>query len=254
VLPALEIAKPDFRHGFATTFKNLKNVEKFVGHQMQIISGQIITDKHGYLQIDLKKLRSFKHLHFILFELLKPMGFNYDTVLDIVNSLEGTPGKTFYAGKVKLVVDRDALLLVPDDRDAAPGAGRRFRVYEYETATDSPVKLKMDKLPFTSDYKIELGNEVAQLDFDKLTFPLEIRKAETGDFFYPFGMKGKKKLSDYFTDEKFSAARKLQTWLLVSAGQIAWVIGHRPDDRFKITPDTKTIFRIQLIKGNENNY
>jgi tRNA(Ile)-lysidine synthase len=253
VLPALEVAKPDFRHGFATTFKNLRFVENFIGHQMQIISGQIITDKHGYLQIDLKKLRSFKHLHFILFELLKPMGFNYDTVLDIVNSLEGTPGKTFYAGKVKLVVDRDALLLVPDDRDAAPGAGRRFRVYEYETATDSPVKLKMDKLPFTSDYKIELGNEVAQLDFDKLTFPLEIRKAETGDFFYPFGMKGKKKLSDYFTDEKFSAARKLQTWLLVSAGQIAWVIGHRPDDRFKITPDTKTIYRVRLKECNESN-
>jgi len=66
VLPALEIAKPDFRHGFATTFKNLKNVEKFVGHQMQIISGQIITDKQGYSQIDLKKLRSFKHLQFVL--------------------------------------------------------------------------------------------------------------------------------------------------------------------------------------------
>jgi len=180
--------------------------------------------------------------------------FYYDTVLDIVNSLEGTPGKTFYAGKVKLVVDRDALLVVPDDRDALPKADMRFRIDENETATGSPVKLKMDKLPFSPDYKIVLGKDVAQLDFDKLTFPLEIRKPETGDFFYPFGMKGKKKLSDYFTDKKFSVIRKLQTWLLVSAGQIVWVIGHRPDDRFKITPDTKTIFRIQLIKGNENNY
>jgi tRNA(Ile)-lysidine synthase len=248
VLPAMEIAIPNFRTGFAQTFKNLKNTEEFVEHLMQDISGQIITENQGYTQIDLKKLRSFEDIHFILFELLKPFGFNYDTVLSIVDSLESTSGKTFYSGTVKLVVDRDVLLIAPD---AKSEADVRFRLDENQTATTSPVKLMLEKLPFTSDYKIELCKDVAQLDFDKLTFPLEIRQPETGDFFYPFGMKGKKKLSDYFTDEKFSAIQKLQTWLLVSAGQIAWVIGHRPDDRFKITSDTKTIFRIRLTEGNE---
>lgn len=252
VLPALEIAKPDFRHGFALTFKNLKNVEEFVRYQMQIISRQVITDEHGYKQINLKKLRSFGQLHFILFELLKPMGFNYDTVHGIVDSLENTPGKTFYSGRTKLVVDRDVLLIVPAATDATPEALMRFSVNENQTFIESPIRLKFEKLPLTPDYKIEPGRDVAQLDFDKLNFPLEIRQSETGDFFYPFGMNGKKKLSDYFTDEKFSVIQKLKTWLLVSAGQIAWVIGHRPDDRFKITTDTKTIFRIRLIEGNEH--
>jgi tRNA(Ile)-lysidine synthase len=87
----------------------------------------------------------------------------------------------------------------------------------------------------------------AFLDFDKLEFPLEIRKWRPGDIFYPLGMKGKKKLSDFLINNKVSLLQKENTWLLASAGQIAWVIGMRIDDRFKITPKTKRIYLVELI-------
>ena len=99
--------------------------------------------------------------------------------------------------------------------------------------------------PFT---EIPKSPNSATLDFDKLVFPLEIRKWQQGDTFYPFGMKGKKKLSDFFIDNKVPLNRKEDTWLLTSEGKIVWVIGMRIDDRFKVTDETKKIYFAELIK------
>ena len=85
---------------------------------------------------------------------------------------------------------------------------------------------------------------IACVDADKLVFPLQLRKWEKGDWFMPLGLKGKKKLSDFFVDQKFSLAEKEKTWLLVSGNDIVWVIGKRIDNRFRITAKTKTAFVI----------
>ena len=79
---------------------------------------------------------------------------------------------------------------------------------------------------------------------EKLNFPLKLRKWERGDSFHPFGMKGKKKLSKFFKDEKIPLTEKEKIWLLLSDEKIVWVIGHRMDDRFKVTKDSKKILKI----------
>jgi tRNA(Ile)-lysidine synthase len=98
--------------------------------------------------------------------------------------------------------------------------------------------------------KLKLVNPatIAQFDFDKLVFPLTLRKWEKGDVFYPIGMKGKKKLSDYFIDKKLSLLEKDNSWVLESNGQIIWVVGQRMDDRYKISPQTKKIYFAELMK------
>ena len=93
---------------------------------------------------------------------------------------------------------------------------------------------------------------MACLDAEKVKFPLTLRNWQAGDYFCPIGMKkSKKKLSDFFTNQKFSARQKQECLLLLSGDKIAWVVGHRIDDRFKITPFTKKMLIVKLLKDSE---
>jgi tRNA(Ile)-lysidine synthase len=99
------------------------------------------------------------------------------------------------------------------------------------------------------EFIIDKSSDVAQLDFDKLSFPLTLRHWRHADRFHPLGMKGSKLLSDFFVDQKFTEYQKQNVWLLVSAdGDIFWVVGYRIDDRFKIAKDTQTVFECRLCR------
>ncbi len=84
------------------------------------------------------------------------------------------------------------------------------------------------------------------VDAEKVKFPLTIRNWQKGDVFFPFGMKGKKKLSDFFIDEKISMNEKENIEVLISENEIIWIIGYRADDRFKVTEKTKSVIRFQI--------
>ena len=105
----------------------------------------------------------------------------------------------------------------------------------------------MQRQILDNSFRIEKRSDMALLDFDCLKFPLKIRKWEEGDRFKPLGMKGSKLLSDYFIDNKFSELEKRNSFLLLSADQqIIWLIGHRIDENFKITDQTKRVYRIDM--------
>jgi tRNA(Ile)-lysidine synthase len=85
------------------------------------------------------------------------------------------------------------------------------------------------------------------LDYEKLHFPLVLRKWQSGDEFCPLGMKGKKKLSDFFIDQKMSVNEKSNQWLLCSGSDVVWVVGRRIDDRYKISENTQTVYKISKM-------
>ena len=95
-------------------------------------------------------------------------------------------------------------------------------------------------------FKIETSSDKAQLDKDKIQFPLMLRKWKQGDRFTPLGMKGSKLISDFFADQKISNYEKDNIWLLVSANEIVWVVGFRISEHFKVTPKTKKILSLKL--------
>jgi tRNA(Ile)-lysidine synthase len=87
---------------------------------------------------------------------------------------------------------------------------------------------------------------IACLDADSLTFPLEIRKAQEGDWFCPLGMNSKKLISDFLTDKKVPVNLKKTTNLLLSKGSVAWIVGQRIDNRFKVSEKTETVMIFEI--------
>jgi len=141
--------------------------------------------------------------------------------------------------------DRDYLILASKDfANTATDSDNDTTIPKGTTKLASPIALTFESV----DEVQAINPETIYVDADVLKYPLKIRKWEEGDIFYPFGMTGKKKLSKYFKDEKLSLLEKQKTRLLLSADKIIWVVGMRADNRFKVTPETKNILKIQLQK------
>ena len=102
------------------------------------------------------------------------------------------------------------------------------------------------KILSAADCRLPTANSVACLDADEITFPLILRKWKQGDYFYPLGMKKKKKLARFFIDQRLSKTEKEKTWVIEMNKKIVWVVGLRIDDRFRITEKTKMILKISL--------
>ena len=158
----------------------------------------------------------------VLFEILYPLGFNAAQVKDIYRALNGQPGKIFTGNGWRVVKDRELLLIEPLQDIVKPD----LEIKEYD---------------YTPCFVIPRDKSTACFDADKLRHPLSLRLWRQGDTFVPFGMKGRKKVSDYLTDRKFSLLRKEQQWVLCCGDDIIWLVGERTDNRFRVDEQTKKV-------------
>lgn len=105
--------------------------------------------------------------------------------------------------------------------------------------------------PFSWKFTLDQNKNSQNLitfDADKVSFPLKLRKPQNGDFFYPAGMNGKKKLSKFFKDLKLNKLQKEKTWVLTTANdEIMWVVGMRQDQRFTINKNTELCLNLQKL-------
>ena len=176
----------------------------------------------------------------LLFEILSPLGFNSAQIKDIFTSLNGQPGKIFLSGEWRVIKDRELLLLEPICSEDVS------TVFSPDDPA-LPFRLTMEELEVTDDFIIPRDRNTACFDADKLKQPLTVRHYRQGDTFVPFGMTGRKKVSDYLTDRKFSLSRKEQQWVLCSGSHIIWLIGERTDNRFRIDDQTRKVIMLKFI-------
>ena len=159
--------------------------------------------------------------------------------------METGVGNKYFSPTHQLVIGRDELQL----SEIRPVINEEIHIEIGEEEITSPIHLRFSRFEKSADFTIDKSLDVAQLDYDKLRFPLTLRHWRHGDRFHPLGMKGSKLLSDFFVDQKFTEAQKRDVFLLVSAdNQILWVVGHRIDDRFKMTVETKSIFQCSWVR------
>lgn len=240
VIPMLEAINPSVKESVNKTAEHLTQVANIYYMYMAQVKANIFADN----KINISMLVQYLEPEAILFELLSPYGFNSATVRQIFESVISQSGKIFYSETHELLKDRGYLILKKKDNLKI----ERYNIHEDETTLSRPIHLKIERTPVNGDFSIEKNPDIIYIDADKLAYPLTLRKWRQGDWFMPFGMKGKKKVSDYFSDNKFSLFDKEAAWLLCSGDDIVWIIGHRSDERFKITDKTTEVVKIIYSK------
>ncbi|MBO4550201.1 MAG: tRNA lysidine(34) synthetase TilS [Bacteroidaceae bacterium] len=164
--------------------------------------------------------------HPLLHEWLAGKGFNRTQEEDIMKAEEC--GRMWHSGTHTILRDREALLLAPRS----------------SSIINCQFSIKQEIVPCIG----ETGANIAYFDADLLTAPIAVRPVREGDSFVPFGMKGRKLISDYLTDRKINRLQKAETFVATCGDDIIWLIGHRSDNRFRVTENTKRILKLVLCE------
>lgn len=234
VVPLLKELSPSFLKSFLRTKTYLQQTAAIADDRLAELRQELFVTEDNRIRIPITALRQLSPLTGYLHGLLKPYGFKeWDNVAHL---LETTSGKEVSSSTHRLVRDRDFLILIPIGNQET----REYPIQEDEPRVLEPISLTFEDVPGIG----KTGPHILYVDRDTLTYPMVLRKWKVGDYFYPFGMKGRKKLSKYFKDEKVDVVSKSTQWLLCSGDDIVWVVGKRADDRFKITDSTTKILRI----------
>ncbi len=242
VIPLLKEINPSLEKTIGEKVEVLNEIEKLYEARQKKVNKQLFLVRGSDIYIPLLKLKKTPHASSILYEYLKDFGFTPSQVDDMLSVIDEPAGKQFITDKARVIKDRRFFILtqLPEqditvkqiakgDREVRFGDSE-LRIEDCETSAirhPSPVTEFIDK--------------------SKLEFPLLLRKWKAGDYFYPIGMgMKKKKVKKFLTDLKVPLHEKEKVLVLESNQKIVWVVGHRLDERFKVTPTSASIAKVSF--------
>ncbi len=246
VLPELDELSPSWRNNIIQLNRDIEAAE----HILNEYYNAHISLLYNNNIIHTQELHRLGHGKWMFRRLLLELGFSHDTISDILNHLDIQTGKYYESAEV--ILRKQAEGFYVEYKDKALSYSNVFWLYADDTkltihGTDLAVEhIKTEGVNF-AEFNFENG--MMYLDADKLNFPLQIRKWQPGDRFRPLGMKGFKKLSDFFVDKKFTFQQKENSFVMLSEDNIVCILGHQIDDRYKISEQSNYIYRIKYING-----
>ncbi|HAN78144.1 MAG TPA: tRNA lysidine(34) synthetase TilS [Bacteroidales bacterium] len=244
IIPQFEAIKPSYKKNLFATISKLHEVEIIYNEYLRATKNEIFAVFKDEIRINSVLLLQKVAPKTLIFELIKPFGFNSKQSLQIFESLHGEPGRTFSSKTHQLFIERNFISIIQQKKiEYMELIIPEFTIKVMLSENTSLQFKKIEK----EDFMLEKTKNKAFFDADKLKFPLKIRYFKPGDSFQPFGMEGEKKLSDFFIDQKFTSIQKKDTPLLISDEKIAWVINHRTDERFKVNEATVDVLIIEII-------
>jgi tRNA(Ile)-lysidine synthase len=193
------------------------------------------------LHVTKKAFESFENGAAVLWEAIHHYGFNLEQCQSVIQALHGQPGKKFISAHYQLTIDRDEIVVSERMEDWEPIVIAK----SVTNANLGPFSMEL-RIVESPELKFDQNKNEAMVDVEKLKFPLTWRKWKPGDNFYPMGFDHKKKLSDFLIDNKIPLPAKELVTVLESEGEIVWVVGHRIDNRFKLTSSTRNALIISV--------
>ena len=259
VLPQLSEINPSVTDAILTTANHLSEVDAIVQESLKTALGKAVSFinpvtqvssnslSNEPFQLDLSVVRAFPSPSYLLFYILKPLGFSSSQITEMVSHLDGQTGQLWYSSTHELTHDREIFMVLPREEAeprtlVIPETGR----YVY----DEQLSLRLTERALTPSSNVSFSKNptVVDLDAASIRFPLTLRRVAEGDRFTPLGMRGTQLVSDFLTNLKRNRFEKRNQLVLLDAtGTILWVLGLRINDRFKLTPQSSSCLQIEIL-------
>ncbi len=243
LIPRIREINPKFTDLMRKNIGRLTDAQLFINHGIERIRTEALISQSGIDTIHLDRIDPAFPRNFVIYELLNSAyGFKGDVIDSLCHALEQeATGRRFYARDRVASIDRGTIVIAPiapDDCCRATVRQGTLRSYCGNSV------LYYEYCDIDTIQNFGVPENTAQVDADRLQFPLTLRRWQEGDWFVPFGMTGRKKVSDFLIDAKVSLAEKQRQFVLLSGDDIVWLVGRRIDDRYRLTTETENVLRI----------
>lgn len=244
IIPLIEKRYPGAGANIAAQIERFREIDELYQQAIAVHKKKLLEQRGNEVYIAVRKLLKTVPLKTVVFEIIRAYGFTAKQADEVIALLESETGKFILSATHRALRNRDWLIISP-----LPQNESSVIVIE---ESEQEVEFEGGKLVLTRHVlkegweKMSDAASDACLDSKDIRFPLLLRKWKPGDYFYPLGMKKKKKLSRFFIDQKMSLSEKENTWVVEMNKKIVWVVNRRIDDRFKILPGTRAMLKITL--------
>jgi tRNA(Ile)-lysidine synthase len=247
IIPRLENVYPEVRSNLAGNLSRFRDIERLYRQVVEDQKKDLLERTRNEVRLPVLKWKKHPARETLIYEVLKDYHFSAAQSREALRLLDSESGKYLQSATHRLIRHHQWLILVTLQASSASLALLEENM-DYLTA--GPLTLRLRRMPASQDPLPTEGDPArAQLDADKLVYPIVLRQRKAGDYFYPLGMRKKKKLSRFLIDQKLSRAQKEAVWVMDMQGKLVWIVGLRIDDRFKITRGTQNILDIEMRVG-----
>ena len=243
LIPRIREINPKFTDLMRRNIERLTDTQLFIDAAVAHMREDVVTQADGIATIHVERIEAAYPRNFAVYELLSSQyGFKGDVCDALCRALsEAATGRRFYAREYVATVDRGRILV----ERIAPGDACEVTVEQgTQRSYCGNMVLYFEACDIDDIRAYDVPEQVALLDADLLRYPLRLRRWREGDTFIPFGMEGRKKVSDYLIDRKVSLPEKHRQFVLLSGDEIVWLVGRRIDDRYRLTDRTENVLRI----------
>lgn len=244
IIPLVKNIYPEAEQNIVRNISKFKDVAEIYHQHIKLILKKLFIKKENEIHISILLLKKQHAYSSILYEFLKEYYFTSSQIPEIIKLLDASNGSFVKSSSHRVIKNRNWLIL-SSLKNVEQTNYFIIEKYSNNFASDY-FELKIENLLNDGKVIISKNKHLALLNAELIEYPLIVRKWQVGDYFYPLGMKKKKKLSRFFIDQKFSLTEKENCWVILSNKKICWIVNHRIDDRFKITDSTKNILLLTV--------
>jgi tRNA(Ile)-lysidine synthase len=245
VIPKLKELNPALVETFESNLRHFAGIEQFFKEQIDGLRITLFQEKEDYSIIDINSLLNFSHQQVVIYELFRPFHFTQNVLEDLIKSCYGISGKIFESASHTILVDRGKLILQARQKAELNSIllyeDNSFAIWGSYHFSWQGLALK--------DVQIKSDSNLAYFDARGISFPLTLRSWIKGDTFVPLGMKGRKKVSDFFISKKVPLTAKQHIPILENGnGDILWIAGFQTDDRYKVSLQSEKVIIFEMHK------